>query len=59
MCSLVAHELMTHIQFVYSRDSINFQAILSIIPFPSFEAAGNHVEVVTLVVDSITMCLQL
>ena len=39
---------MTRVQFVYSRDSLNFQAILSIIPFPSCEAEGNHVETVTL-----------
>ena len=48
MCSLVAHELRHACSFVYSHDSINFQAIFSIIPFPSRVAAGNHVEVVTL-----------
>ena len=39
---------MTHVQFVYSHDSINFQPTLKIIPVPSCEVAGNHVEVVTL-----------
>ena len=54
LASFHVTQSMIHMQFVYSHNSINFQDILSIIPFPSCEAAGNHAKVVTLDVDSIT-----